>query len=173
MTASKRDFSWIRTVEMKDSSSTFNADSLRARIGLTAERLIQDHLQNFARENNIFSLVETWEYCNSHKKQSEKDRAINNSIDGDLIIFDLDGKRKRSIEVKSSTDHPNVTFKTSTFDNSKAEFLVALTTAGLWCCTMDEARRVARFIVTDDRHNGFWLITEDLVVKSPLEDVLK
>lgn len=171
--ASQRDFSWIRTVEMKDSSSTFNADSLRAKVGMAAEKLIQNHLQSFARENSIFSLVESWEYCNRNLKQSEKDKAINNSVDGDLIIFDLDGKRKRSIEVKSSTDHPNVTFKTSTFDNSKAEFLVALTTAGLWCCTMDEARRVARFIVTDDRNNGFWLIAEDLVVKSSLEDVLK
>ena len=97
--------------------------------------------------------------------------SISNSKNGDLYVIH-DNTVVRSIEVKASLKYPNAAISDSELAYSRAEYLIAITTAGIWCCTMKEARKHARE-VTLDNGSSFWLIPQSKVKLSSLEDVLK
>ena len=103
---SQRDFSWVKNVDLEKAFSTFDRYSSRAKVGLEAERVVREYLRGLIDDNNLQISVQSWENRSGHLCATEKERAINNSIEGDLLIYELDGDLKRTVEVKSSSNHP-------------------------------------------------------------------
>jgi hypothetical protein len=96
--------------------------------------------------------------------------AIENSRQGDVHVIDHLGRRRVSFEVKASLEWPNAAISESELQNSEAEYLVGITTAGLWVCHMDEARRKATKMCTSE--GSFWIVPYDMVRKVELSDIL-
>jgi len=159
---------YIRGRRPRFTSSTYDPNSKAAKLGAEAERIVLRELDILAQKSDRNTWVYPWADL---KFEHGFAVAIHNSQNGDIYVVGPTGTIIRSIEVKTSLEYVNASISNSELLESKAEYLVALTTAGLWCCTMDEARRHAREVKTAT--GSFWLVPRDRVKLSELSEVLR
>ncbi len=147
-------------------TSTYQRGSIRQTEGtyaeIEAQRLLQDALGPDGGTVRLFD-----ETTDLHPDDPRV--AIGNSRQGDLFVFDVMGWLRFSVEVKSSSKYPNVSITWSELTESTTRFLIAVTPAGVWACTMDEARRRSRLVETRD--GDFWLVPYDLVRRMTLKEI--
>jgi hypothetical protein len=159
---------FLQRHEPKDRTSTWRPDSHQSILGEAAEIVVRDRLQRVLDRKGL-----NWKALRRMDEHHPNDprNAIGNSNEGDVHVIDHRGKRRLAFEVKASQTWPNAAISESELLYSEADYLVGVTTAGLWVCTMEEARRVSQKKTT---YNGtFYLIPQDRVFKLTLDDLFR
>ena len=146
------DLSWLRKRPPKERTSTYRSDSMNAILGEAGEVIVVGRIQKILEEKGLGWKVGRTGSFNSRTRTvdlgpcPETDDPwvpIENSRLGDVHVVDHRGRRRLSFEVKASLEHDNAAIGISQLDSSEAEFLVAITKAGFWVCSMAEARENA------------------------------
>lgn len=138
------DLNWLRKNTPCNRTSTYKKDSPTAILGEAGEVVVVGRIQNILDDLGLKWKVGRTGTPNSRARQEDQDDPwvpIENSTNGDVHVIDHRGKRRVSFEVKASTEYENATISSSELENSEAEYLVGVTKAGLWVCSMDDARR--------------------------------
>jgi hypothetical protein len=144
-------------------TSTYRKGSQRQVLGEAGELVVRDRLQAVAPDGFTVTRCET--------ESDDAQTAIDNSKNGDLFVRDDYGVLQFSVEVKTSMDRPNVTISESELTSSEAKYLIGVTTAGLWACTMEDARKVAKQM--HGPTGSFWIIFRDRIKPLPIKDLFK
>ncbi len=148
---------------MFERTSTYRKGSQRQVLGEAGEIVARQRIQAAAPEGFTVTRPE--------ETTDDAQTAIDNSKNGDLFVRDDYGVLHFSIEVKTSMDRPNVTISQSELEHSEAKYLVAVTTAGLWVCTMEDARKVAKHMWGPS--GSFWIIFRDRINPLQIKDMFK
>jgi hypothetical protein len=172
-------YNFLRRHTPKSRTSTFKPDSPNAILGEAGEIVLADRIRKVLESKGLSWTVDRTAYerkiqidlgpCPEYGSYEDAMVAIDNSKYGDVHVVDHRGNRRFSFEVKASMAYDNATISESELLYSEADYLVGITRAGLWVCTMDEARRVAR-----EKHGAygkFYVISFDLVKRVPLESI--
>lgn len=176
----KMDISWLRRSAPKDRTSTWKKDSPNAILGEAGEVVVVGRIQNILDDLGLKWKVGRTGSANSRVKQIDLGPCpdtgspwtpIENSRLGDVHVVDHKGRRRVSFEVKASMDYDNATISRSELEHSEAEYLVGVTKAGLWVCSMHEAR--ARAYEKHSAHGSFYVIPYDSVAKVQLREVIE
>lgn len=141
----------LRRHPLPDRTSTYREGSERALIGAAGEELalrwLQDELVCAGSDWDVVSRREAKERSPEFgPADGSASEAIQNSQHGDLYVYQrgqgLWDKPELlfSVEVKCSPGYENATISWHELTDSQAEFLLGVTRAGIWICTMDEAR---------------------------------
>lgn len=170
-------YAFLRRNTPRARTSTFKVDSPNAILGEAGEIVLSDRIRKILESKGLNWTVDRTAYerkiridlgpCPEY--HDDPMVAIDNSTYGDVHVVDHRGKRRFSFEVKASMAYDNATISESELLYSEADYLVGITKAGLWVCTMEEARRVAR-----EKHGvygKFYVIAFDLVKRIPLESI--
>jgi hypothetical protein len=166
----------LRKQTPKARTSTFKADSPNAILGEAGEIVLTDRIRKVLEDKGLNWTVGRTSYVKVRSidlgpcpEDDDPWEAIDNSKQGDVHVVDHRGHRRFSFEVKASMAYDNATISESELLYSEADYLAGVTRAGLWVCTMREARRVAR-----EKHGAygkFYVIPFDLVKRVPLESI--
>lgn len=143
-------------------------DSPQSILGQAAEIVTRDRIQITLRHKGL-----AWTAVRRTEKFPVGDprNAIDNSREGDVHVLDQHSRRRVSFEVKASQMWPNATITESELLYSEADYLVGVTTAGLWICTMEEARRVAQKKYSPS--GTFYIVPEHQVEKLTFDDIFE
>ena len=172
------DLSWLRRKAPKERTSTWRKESPTAILGEAGEVVVVGRIQNILDDLGLRWKVGRTGSANTRIKEidlgpcPETDSPwtpIENSRLGDVHVVDNGGRRRISFEVKASVDYDNATISRSELEHSEAEYLVGITKAGLWVCSMDEARRHA--YEKHSAHGSFYVIPYDRVKKITLREI--
>ncbi len=167
-----RDLSWLRRSEPKNRTSTWRNGSATAILGEAGEVVVVGRIQTILERRGISWKVGRTGSQNSRVRENLSDDpwvAIDNSRNGDVHVIDHNGHRRMSFEVKASMDYDNVTISGQELEESEAEYLVGVTKAGLWVCSMDEARRTA--YMKHSAYGSFYVVPYNDVKKLQLTDL--
>lgn len=171
------DLSWLRRRTPKNRTSTWKRESPNAILGEAGEVVVVGRIQiilddlglnwSVGRTGSSNSMVKQIDLGPCHEDESWV--PIENSTKGDVHVIDNHGRRRVSFEVKASMEYDNATISRSELEYSEAEYLVGVTRAGLWVCSMEEARRYAR--EKHSAYGSFYVVPYDSVHKIQLRDV--
>jgi hypothetical protein len=172
------DLSWLRKNAPRERTSTWKQGSATAILGEAGEVVVVGRIQNILEDLGLSWKVGRTGTPNSRVKEidlgpcPEDDiwTPIENSRMGDVHVVDHRGKRRVSFEVKASMEYENATISCSELENSEAEYLVGVTKAGLWVCSMAEARKHA--YERHGIHGSFYIVPYDRVEKVQLREVI-
>lgn len=174
-----RDYSWLQNKRLPRGkrTSTWREGSPTAILGEAGEVVVVGRIQSVIDDLGLKWVVGRTGTHNSRVREldfgpcPEDDiwTPINNSRQGDVHVVDHHGQRRFSFEVKASMEYPNVTISEQELSESEAEYLVGVTTAGLWVVTMEEAREKA--YKKETWNASFWVIPFQGTEKVQLRDI--
>ena len=156
-------------------TSTWREDSANAVFGTAVEIVARDNVQRVIDSRGLRwrvvrfkdpSVVNPFE-LGALPVDPEVRFIVQNAYGGDLYVTDHYNRTRFTIEVKGSQKHEGASITEGQLLHSEAQYLVAITTAGLWACTMTEARRRARDF------GQFWVILYGTVARIPLEEMFQ
>lgn len=170
---------WLRARTPRARTSTWKKDSPNSILGEAGEVVVVGRVQNILDDLGLNWKVGRTGTANSSVRQidlgpcPDEDNPwvpIENSQMGDVHVVDNHGRRWVSFEVKASTKYANAAISSSELQFSEAEYLVGVTTAGLWVCSMEEAR--LRAYESESTHGTFYVVPYDVVKKVSLRDAI-
>jgi len=170
-------YSKLRRRTPKNRTSTWKKESPNAILGEAGEVVVVGRLQIILADLGLNWSVGRAGSANSRVKEIDMGPSpecdswvpIENSTKGDVHVIDNHGRRRVSFEVKASTEYDNATISRSELEYSEAEYLVGVTRAGLWVCSMQEARKHAR--EKHSAYGSFYVIPYDAVKKIQLREI--
>lgn len=155
----------LRQKQPKAKSSTYKKDSPNAILGEASEIVLTERVRKVLNNKGLNWTVER----KSDLDFEDPFNVISNAYEGDVHVYDQHLDRRVSFEVKASLEWPNATISGSELENSEAEYFVGVTTAGLWICTMKEAR--LRAYQKSGFYGSFYVVPYDTTRKVSLEDI--
>lgn len=169
--------SWLRKTAPRNRTSTYRKDSPTAILGEAGEIVAVGRIQTVLERKGLAWKVGRTGTSNSRVRQIDLGPIpaddpwvpIENSQQGDVHVVDHNGRRRVSFEVKASLSFPNATISESELRHSGAEYLIGVTRAGFWVCTMAEARKHA--YPKEGPFGVFYVIPYDAVQKVQLSDI--
>lgn len=179
----------LRRYPLPKRTSTYRHGTERQRLGeageATAKRWLQEELVCAGSDWTVLG----WEEA---KKRSfglgafdvSHWEPIKNAQNGDLYVYAAGAGRETlwhkpepellfSVEVKCSDRYPGVSITWHELFNSSAKYLLAVTTAGTWICTMDETRDKCYEVDRGRISSGsFYVVPHDRVRKLTIKEII-